>query len=536
MRCTAPFLAGLFSGALACAQVSVCDLFKDLKAADGRQLFLTGDLVISKDTAVLGAADCDNHYSEDHILWPTGLRLHPSARIPAGQLRQFRAAAEKADGLRRAGRIVSATGSFAGRIVLETDGSFPAKLVFDSLDNLRVDALPDASELPVIPICDLFQNLAQWKGKRIAVRAESVSTMEGHWLTAACKGGFVTNGYRWPVSLDFAGPAYYSGEIASLVAARQPSDPPKGNDQLRSRYNVVRTATYVGRLRMHAQYTAVCRADGDWLTLGFGHLGGAAAELIVDTITDVELTHRAPDESDEDTDGPCEPPNLAALCSNASTLESAASIGCLDRAVEILSSQGIDSKDGSGSAALDSAITTGRKDMVELLLQHGAPVNPLKFQPWPSLWNAANRGRTSILKMLLKAGADVDGRDDTGATLLASFGFFDARVTRVLLEAGANPNAVDRDAQTPLMYASGYGYEDVVRLLVQHGANVDLKDKVSRTALMHAAVGKYVDAIPILLEHGADVYARDADGKTALDIAKESNNQVAVEFLTAAMK
>jgi hypothetical protein len=45
------------------AQETVCDLFQDLKAADGRQLILTDELLITKDIAVLGAADCDNEFT-----------------------------------------------------------------------------------------------------------------------------------------------------------------------------------------------------------------------------------------------------------------------------------------------------------------------------------------------------------------------------------------------------------------------------------------------------------------------------------------
>ena len=35
-------------------QEPVCNLFKDLKAADGRQLIVTGELIISKDIAAIG--------------------------------------------------------------------------------------------------------------------------------------------------------------------------------------------------------------------------------------------------------------------------------------------------------------------------------------------------------------------------------------------------------------------------------------------------------------------------------------------------
>jgi hypothetical protein len=101
-------------------QRSVCDLFKDLKAADGLRLIVTGELIISKDVAVLGAADCDNQYRsrpEDFgafQLWPTALHLRPSTIVSASQMRQFQDGAAEADRLRSAGKFVSATASFFG--------------------------------------------------------------------------------------------------------------------------------------------------------------------------------------------------------------------------------------------------------------------------------------------------------------------------------------------------------------------------------------------------------------------------------------
>jgi ankyrin repeat protein len=521
-------------------QESVCDLFKDLMAADGRQLIVTGDLIISKDVAALGAADCDYQYrSPIHgavfQLWPTALHLRPSATVSPKQLKQFRNAAAEADRLRRAGKLVGASASFTGLIRVVPVGDFPAELRFDSIENLNVEALPDASELPVIPICELFQNLPAWKGKRIAVRGESVGTSEGSWIVGSCTGAFYTNGYRWPVSLNYAGPAYYSSEIRRLAEAKRPSSPPKGEELFRGRNNVVRTSTFVGRLRMRSEYVATCRDGGDYIKNGFGHLGGAAAELIVEEVADVELTRPVERADDSDDEQICQPANIAALCSGATTLLRASYLGCVDRTRELLSKEGIDSKNGEGSPSLDTAIALGRDAVVKLLIDAGAPVNPVKFRLWPPLWQAAHDERIDTMKVLLKAGANVDGQNHRGETYLVTSAVFDTPVLKILLEAGANPNALDSDGATALMKASGYGYEDAVTLLIKHGANVNFKDNKGRSALMHAAAGKYVDAIPLLLENGADVYAQDRDGKAALDIARASKNQVAVELLSAAM-
>ena len=101
----------------------------------------------------------------------------------------------------------------------------PAEPVFDSFENLHVEALQDPSTLAVIPICDLFQNLAEWKGKRVAVRGSIVSTFEGSWITGSCDDGFVTNGYRWPISLNYGIPAYYSSKTARLYDPKWPTLP-----------------------------------------------------------------------------------------------------------------------------------------------------------------------------------------------------------------------------------------------------------------------------------------------------------------------
>jgi hypothetical protein len=103
-------------------QESVCSLFRDLKTADGRQLILTGDLIISKGLTALGAADCDNQYrsrisgtSGPFQIWPTAVHLRPSSVVHQKQIQQLQKAAATADGLRRDGEPLSASATFAGR-------------------------------------------------------------------------------------------------------------------------------------------------------------------------------------------------------------------------------------------------------------------------------------------------------------------------------------------------------------------------------------------------------------------------------------
>lgn len=522
-------------------QEPVCDLFKDLKAADGRQVIVTGELILSEKGALLGASGCDYQYlspidtSRFKIFkgWPTALRLTPSAAVPPAQVQTLRDAAAKANLLRREGKTVSASAIFSGRLRLGHGGQFPAELTFDSMSDLNVEPLPDAGTLPVIPICELFQNLVSWKGQRIAVRGESVHTSEGSWIIGRCKGGFYTDGYRWRVALTSASPAYYSGEIAPFARPKLPSSAPKGEREFRGRHSVVETATYVGRLHMRDKYIAVCER-GHYVGNGFGHLNGAAAELILEEVRDVELTRAGPN-AEAAEEQSCQSPNVAELCAGAATLSQAASLGCTSRVTELLSNEGIDSKGGDESAALGEAIRRGDTAIVKLLLDAGAPVNPTKCRLWPPLEEAAHWDKVAVMKMLIKAGAKVDWKDRDGGTYLGSFGFFNTAVLKTLLDAGANPNATDQRGATALMHASSYGYEDAAVLLIKSGANVNQRDNRGRTALMYATASKYVDTIPHLLKAGADLYARDQDGKTALEIAAESKNEVASEMLEDAM-
>jgi ankyrin repeat protein len=123
--------------------------------------------------------------------------------------------------------------------------------------------------------------------------------------------------------------------------------------------------------------------------------------------------------------------------------------------------------------------------------------------------------------LLLEAGADVAAANRNGSTplwLAASQG--DAPIIAALLKGGADANEQLPLGRRPLMLAARSGQVDAVRALLDGGADVNAKeDARGTTALMQAADQGHADVIAVLIERGADVAATSKpvlrDGRTA---------------------
>ena len=80
---------------------------------------------------------------------------------------------------------------------------------------------------------------------------------------------------------------------------------------------------------------------------------------------------------------------------------------------------------------------------------------------------------------------------------------------------------------------------NAVRLMLDHGADVNAVDPLGRTPLMYAAASDLLplDVVKLLVERGADVNAKDAhklsgdSGLTVLDIARLHGETPVVEWL-----
>jgi hypothetical protein len=97
---------------------------------------------------------------------------------------------------------------------------------------------------------------------------------------------------------------------------------------------------------------------------------------------------------------------------------------------------------------------------------------------------------------------------------------------RVLLDRGADPNAVARNAALrvrPLHTAAAFGGDvELARLLLENGADVNGREEgIGFTALHSAAQAGNAELVRLLLDHGADREPRTTDGRTPADFAAD---------------
>jgi ankyrin repeat protein len=122
---------------------------------------------------------------------------------------------------------------------------------------------------------------------------------------------------------------------------------------------------------------------------------------------------------------------------------------------------------------------------------------------------AALYSDAATLERLLKLGADPNKKNDANATALM-WAAVDLDKTRLLLNHGADVNAVSNDLRTPLIVAATrYGNAPTVRLLLDRGANPNPNPKPDAmgSPLVQAGTTGDPEIMQVLIDRGANVKA-----------------------------
>lgn len=147
---------------------------------------------------------------------------------------------------------------------------------------------------------------------------------------------------------------------------------------------------------------------------------------------------------------------------------------------------------------------TGEPEKTRLLIERGDDVR----QNWArgsnqytALNNAVDLASPSIIRVLVKAGANVNAPDKRGLTpLVRAITSNTTDVVKTLIELGADVNQVDARGNTPLHYAalSDYGEPSVVKLLLAAGAKREVKNKDGLTPAAAARKLSYAQIASLL--------------------------------------
>jgi len=168
----------------------------------------------------------------------------------------------------------------------------------------------------------------------------------------------------------------------------------------------------------------------------------------------------------------------------------------------------------TNSSLLD-AIAANDLDQVKRAIEEGA--NPDVKDEWgrPALYLAIGpEVDLGVLRFLLDQGASLEAADWSGEPLLrAAARFSSTTVVELLLDAGAVPDA------GALAATLWNDRADSARLLLQRGCPVDATEEATGQTALHGAfaVGSHSVAL-VLKEHGADFNRVDKDGNTPLHL------------------
>jgi len=199
-----------------------------------------------------------------------------------------------------------------------------------------------------------------------------------------------------------------------------------------------------------------------------------------------------------------------------------------ERVVRLLLDAGADvhAKDNQGVTPLDRAAEYGTTNLAKLLLSEGAALD---------IFTAAGCGATNfVAAAVARDPALVKATKANGTTPLHwAVRTGQESAAELLLKAGADANAKDREMQTPLWMTASRNHPGMVPLLAAHGADLNAVSWNNTTPLEWAIANDGFAVAEELIACGADPHARAQDGQTLLHKALCSAKKAGLGLLLA---
>ena len=197
-----------------------------------------------------------------------------------------------------------------------------------------------------------------------------------------------------------------------------------------------------------------------------------------------------------------------------------------------------------GAFPLSEAVQAGAQEVVDLLLAHKADPDLANLEGETALMVAARGGNLAAASALLKAGADVNAREQWGGQSAVMWAAAQSQpaMLRLLIKNGADTNAqsamrlwdrrtmdeprpkdMNKGGFTPLIYAARQGCTECIEVLAEADVDLNATDPDRTSALNLALINMHFETAMALIEAGADINQFDLWGRAPLYNAIDLN-------------
>lgn len=145
-------------------------------------------------------------------------------------------------------------------------------------------------------------------------------------------------------------------------------------------------------------------------------------------------------------------------------------------------------------------IAKNKIEVVNEFLEAGMSINEKDDAGVPMLNIACRNDNFDFVKMFLELGANIEAvSDDRGYTaVMDAVWRGNEKITKFLIENGADLNTISKEGQSNLVLAVGAGRENIVKLLAENGSDCDVKDMMGMSAYNYAVLFKKTRIVDIL--------------------------------------
>lgn len=174
-----------------------------------------------------------------------------------------------------------------------------------------------------------------------------------------------------------------------------------------------------------------------------------------------------------------------------------------------------------GVKLCDLIFTVKTEEDLNTAIQRWVPISEIKTE---HVLHLAKNTHPELLKKLLQQGLSIAPQDTT--IMAAAQGENNAELLQMLYDAGADPNAADKNGKTALMSLHENRHSDLLPKLVSLGADLNQQDVAGNTALHYLAI-QMADCVSEdgvrmakeMIRYGANPHIKNKRGETPRDTA-----------------